>query len=386
MKKLFICLITILIIENTSCQNKQINDLVIQNVRLFDGEKIIEHVTVVTNNGIITEILSHSTNFNGDNVIDGIGSTLIPGLINAHIHRLQKKDLQSATKSGVLSLLDLCWFGSVEKNNKLRAAGKTYNHAYYYSSGPSVTVVGGHGAWDGVPTVKEIDKIPEFVRDRLDEGADYIKIIVEKGAKSNPIPTLTDDMLVKAIQTSNEEGVVSVVHISSRADAIKTAELGASGLAHIWITDSSEITNSEIEKLKKTGVFIIPTLFVYQQGKEQGMPVDMELLRSDLLKLYEAGIPILAGTDSPNFGINHGSDLIKEIELLVQSGLSEIDALKSATSQTSKSFNLGQRGFIKEGYSADFILIKGDPTINIQNLRSIKGVWKMGKWITPERN
>ncbi len=162
-------------------------------------------------------------------------------------------------------------------------------------------------------------------------------------------------------------------------------ELGANGLAHIWRKDSTEITNAEIALLKERGVFIIPTLFVYKKAvKKAGWNIDLELQKKDLLRLHKAGIPILAGTDPPNFGINYGSDLVSEIELLVESGLSEIEALKAATSSISRSFKLGQNGFIKQEFSADFVLINGDPTKNISDLHKINGVWKKGRWITPE--
>ena len=104
-------------------------------------------------------------------------------------------------------------------------------------------------------------------------------------------------------------------------------------------------------------------------------------MKKELLSIYEAGIPILAGTDPPNHKINYGSDLFKELELFVEIGISEIDALRSATSNISRAFNLKDKGFVKEGLLADLVLIKGDPTTNIKDIYNIVRVWKNGSVI-----
>ena len=94
--------------------------------------------------------------------------------------------------------------------------------------------------------------------------------------------------------------------------------------------------------------------------------------------LKEEGVPILAGSDCPNIGTAHGVSLHRELELLVQAGLTPLEALRAATSAPAKAFRLKDRGSIKPGLRADLLLVRGEPTQNILATRDIIGVWKEG--------
>ena len=94
--------------------------------------------------------------------------------------------------------------------------------------------------------------------------------------------------------------------------------------------------------------------------------------------LRRAGVPILAGTDAPAPSLAHGLSLHHELELLVLSGLTPLEALASATSAPARAFGFHDRGRIAEGLRADLLLVNGDPTIDIRATRDIVGVWKIG--------
>jgi imidazolonepropionase-like amidohydrolase len=87
--------------------------------------------------------------------------------------------------------------------------------------------------------------------------------------------------------------------------------------------------------------------------------------------LRKAGVPLLAGTDSPVPGIAHGASLHRELELLPQSGLSPSEALTAATFTPARQFGLHDRGCIAEGLRADLILVDGDP-ISAQHRRCLE--------------
>src|SRR5262249_6952392 len=95
-------------------------------------------------------------------------------------------------------------------------------------------------------------------------------------------------------------------------------------------------------------------------------------------QLHDAGVPILAGTDAGNPGTAHGAALHRELELLVNAGLSPTEALASATSVPATTFGLRDRGRIATGLRADLLLVAGDPTTDITATRDIVGVWKQG--------
>jgi hypothetical protein len=94
--------------------------------------------------------------------------------------------------------------------------------------------------------------------------------------------------------------------------------------------------------------------------------------------LFDAGVPILAGTDAPNPGTAHGSSLHRELELLVQAGLPPEAALAAATAVPARMYDLRDRGRIAPGLRADLVLVSGDPGRDITATRDIVAVWKRG--------
>jgi hypothetical protein len=94
--------------------------------------------------------------------------------------------------------------------------------------------------------------------------------------------------------------------------------------------------------------------------------------------LFEAGVPILAGSDAPNPGTAHGLTMHREVELLVKAGLTPQAALTAATAAPARAYGLKDRGRIAQGLRADVLLVSGDPTTDITTTREIVGVWKGG--------
>ncbi|HEY0810269.1 MAG TPA: CIA30 family protein, partial [Longimicrobiales bacterium] len=105
---------------------------------------------------------------------------------------------------------------------------------------------------------------------------------------------------------------------------------------------------------------------------------DFAFAQTTVRQLKQAGVTILAGTDAPNPGTAHGAALHRELELLVESGLTPKEALMSATSLPARTFSLNDRGRITTGMRADLVLVNGDPTTDIKATRAIEGVWKGG--------
>ena len=246
----------------------------------------------------------------------------------------------------------------------------------------------GHGTqYVQYETVDVVADIPDFVVRRVEEGSDFIKLTIERGDPSVTRPTLSDDMVEATIAAAHGHGLLAVAHISERADAIHAVEAGVDGLVHFWVKDfasdyaqpgESGMTNAELELLSESSVFVIPTITVWQRTNDVWQTIDMAAMKAEIGRVHEAGVPILAGTDPPGFGINFGSDLYTEMLFLTESGLPDIEALRAATSNISRAFGLGSRGFIREGQSADLLLIAGDPTDDIRSISDISGVWKHG--------
>jgi len=127
------------------------------------------------------------------------------------------------------------------------------------------------------------------------------------------------------------------------------------------------------------------TLLAIVRGKSHAQgPAAYTNARDSVVAMHEAGIPILAGTDcheepSSMFDVKHGESIHRELDLLVEAGLSPVEALCAATSLPAKHFSLNDRGVIADGKRADLVLLKDDPTKDIRATRSISRIWCNGR-------
>lgn len=356
------------------------NSFIIENVKVFDGETIIELTSVKIENGIIVEI-SKAINASGKTeIIDGKGKTLMPALSNAHVHAWAAESLNEAAKAGVLNVMDM--HGVETYQSAMRQLKDSTNYANYYVAGYAATAPEGHGTQFGfpVPTLTKPKEAKQFIADRVKANVDYIKIILEPWKA-----TLDSETVAELIKEAHYVEKIAVVHISRLADAVDVISNDADGLVHIWW--DKEIETEKLKELSENkSFFVIPTLLttlkVFETMGEAGEKfLSKEQLLSEIKKMYDAAIPILAGTDPPNAGINYGTDLYKELELISESGIPTLEVLKAGTSNITKAFGLENKGLIKVGFRADLILLEGDVTEDIKALNNTKTIWKEGKLV-----
>ncbi|MBX2877340.1 MAG: amidohydrolase family protein [Saprospiraceae bacterium] len=366
-------------IVGLSASAQESGSLLIQNVRLFDGESISEGVDVVFENGKVAAIQAHAPDRQADQIIDGKGKTLLPGLINAHVHIWFPAHLAEAAKAGVLTVMDM--HASRFSIPILKALKDSTGFANYLSAGPGATVPGGHGTQFGMPTptIDSVTSAKSFTVDRVADGADYIKILREPSR-----PTINFEQIDTVIATAHAHEKLAVSHISRKADGIRLAASDLDGFVHIWFDEPS--TKAEIEALVEGGQFMVPTILTnkrvieYFEAQNQDIPhLSVEQLLAEIKKLHEAGINLVAGTDPPNLNINYGTDLFTELELFVESGMSPLEALKTATGNAAKAFHLQEAGWLKVGMPAHAFLVDGNPSENIGDARQVVHVWKAGK-------
>jgi len=358
-------------------------DFVIKNVTLFDGESIIENTSVKVEDGLITEIgptVSATTK-----EIDGTGKFLMPAMINSHVHAWAPTALTEAAKAGVLNLLDM---HGVEQFQPMMANTKdSTSYARFYFAGAAATAPGGHGTQYGfpTPTLTKVEEAQGFVADRIAAGASYLKIIVEPWKE-----TLSQDVVKALIDAAHVKEIKAVVHISKEADAQKVLQNGADGLVHIWW--DKKMPSETLKELKKSNnFFIMPTMLTsnlilkdIRESAAEGSFLTDEEIAAEVKKVYDAGIPIIAGTDPPNAGINYGTDLHKELVLLSKAGIPALEVLKSATSTPASFFPLGKIGNIKKGYKADLVLLSKSPIQDMAHIATIEKVFKDGKEVARE--
>jgi imidazolonepropionase-like amidohydrolase len=383
--------------------------LLFRNVRIFDGTKVSQG-DVLVDKGLVRAV-ARKIAAKGATVVDGTGKTLLPGLIDSHTHAYEDKALKQALVFGVTTELDM--FGDPAKNRELRqreVRGEATGQADLRSAGVLATAPKGHGTEYGVPipTLTKPEEAAAFVADRVRDGSDYLKIVLDDGKWfGKGIPTLDAATVGALVRTAHEQHLLAVVHIGSQAGARTAIDAGADGLAHLFIDSPSDADFASF--VAAHHAFVIPTLGVLtpmceganltsltndpavapyldesdvaQLGKTfpRKLPAaNCGYALSTVKQLAAAKVPILAGTDALNPAVIHGASLHRELELLVEAGLSPEDALTTATSAPAARFGLNDRGRIAPGARADLVLVDGDPTKDIRKTRAIVGVWKRG--------
>ena len=380
--------------------------------RVFDGLKTIPQANVTVVGGRIAKIAPGCDAAQGVEIIDGRGKTLLPGLIDAHVHSWGDAR-RDALRFGVTTELDQFtdWKVLAEARRQRVSLAKT-DQADLWSAGTLVTAPGGHGTEYGmpIPTLTKPSDAQAFVDARLKEDSDWIKIVRDDGTAYGPsmhLPTLSADTVKATIAAAHARHRITVIHIIKREDARQAIADGVDGLAHIFADQPADA--SIVQLALRNKAFVIPTLAVTSTiaGDAHGArlradPALAPMLGTDqktalgngfpgakhpqflanalasVRMLHAAGVPILAGTDAGNPGTTHGASLHEELALLVQAGLTPMQALNAATAVPAKTFDLSDRGRIAPGLRADLVLVDGDPTVNILATRKIVGVWKNG--------
>jgi len=219
------------------------------------------------------------------------------------------------------------------------------------------------------------------VRDQIGKGADFIKVYADYrwGLNGEDQPSFTLDELKLINEVTRSSGRVLVCHAKSK-EAIKRAVLaGAETIEH------GDFIDAEIGRLmKEHNVTFIPTLAAVDvisqyRGWKKGVtpePANVTNKKKSFKDALASGVTIGMGGDVGVFP--HGENVL-EMELMVEYGMPTLDVLKAATSVNARAFHLeNQVGFIKPGLKADLLIVSGDPSKNISDLRKVKFVMKDG--------
>ena len=389
------------------------NSFAVRDVRVFDGERMIERANVIVRDGLVAE-LGPDVPIDADlTVVEGAGRTLLPGLIDAHAHSWGDAQ-RDALRFGVTTEIDM--HGEPSRLAAIKRQRESLDHidqADLWAAGAAVTVAGGHGTQYGLsfPLLDAHTDVDAFVAKRIDAGSDFIKLIVEDLSAytaTRRLPTLSAEQVSAVIGATHRQGRQAVAHVSRQQTAAEVVEAGVDGLAHVFADEP--VSDGFLALARERGVFVIPTLSVVSHAAAPGDASSLledERIRSHLgggqrasleakfaaldgpmadaglaidnvRRLHAAGIPILAGTDAGNPGTAHGASLHGELELLVQAGLSPEQALHAATALPAEIFDMSDRGKIEVGRRADLVLVGGNPSQDIRATRAIETLWKNG--------
>ncbi|HXH27902.1 MAG TPA: amidohydrolase family protein, partial [Candidatus Polarisedimenticolia bacterium] len=230
------------------------------------------------------------------------------------------------------------------------------------------------------------EQIMQVVRSQVAHGADWIKVYADYrwGPHGEALPTFSEDELRVLVETAKGAGRYVSAHATT-AEGMRRAVL-----AGVTTVEHGDAGTPEVFRLMaEKGVPLCPTIAAseayakYFDGWVKGkMPPTPPLVekRKSFKAALDAGVTICFGGDVGVF--SHG-DNVRELEAMVEYGMTPLAALKAATSGNAQSFHLDDRGRIAPGLLADLVAVEGDPTRDISATRRVKLVMQGGEIVRP---
>lgn len=403
-------------------------DLAIRDARLVHGDgRVTARATVLISGGRIRQIVDR-TAAAATRTIDARGHTLIPGLIDAHVH-VEPWSLPLFLRHGVTTVRDL-------HNDP----AFTFALAREPLARERPRVVAAGAALDGsgsaIPGVIAIDDVGEargIVRRLIADGAGVISIY----------PRLSPSLVAVVVQEARARGVPVAAHLG-RTTAAEAAGLGVASIEHLsgvpesaaerapaivrahddfwrgwtasalaWPTLQPQALDRVVQRMTEQQVALVPTLVLHEtcarlddarmlreraasvpaegsagwdatalvsragwnERKLEGFRRTLPALQRFVAAFAHAGGRVAAGTDAGREFVVPGESLHRELELYVAAGLSPHDALRTATANAAALLGLANLiGTIEEGHDADLVLVDGDPLADIRATRRIVAV------------
>ena len=392
----------------------------IRQVRVIDGlGKTLDRATVLIRDGRIAAVGSDKTVSvpRGTAAINGRGMTVLPGLIDCHVHLClgAEADVERTLREEdpALTLLKAARFArlTVEAGfTTIRDLGFR-DHAIFrlkqaiesgllpgpriLASGLVICMTGGHARFIG-RQADGPDDVVQAVREQLTAGADVIKFIASGGVLTpgtNPdLAQMTPEELAAGMAEARRAGRRIAAHAHS-AEGMKNAiRAGAHSIEHATLMDVEAAA-----LMRGRGVFMVPTLSALATtadcGIACGVPETAVTKARNLRGRHEesfkqahkGAVPIALGTDAGT-PFNHHGENAQELERMVGLGMTPMEAITSATSAAARLLGLDQEiGTIEEGKIADLVVVQGDPLKKIGLLRDkdhITGVMQAGRFVS----
>jgi len=385
--------------------------LVIRDVTVIDctGSKPQPEMTVVIRSGRIAELgKAAQVKLPKDaQVIDGRGKFLIPGLWDMHGHLTDAGEgaLSQLIENGVTGVRDIGGDLELVRNWRREIEERRRVGPHIVAAGPLL---------DG-PTQAKWHVVAHneaearaLVRRTKQRGADFVKIHTN----------LSRDAFFAAVDEAKKQGMPLAVHLPRALTIAEASDAGANSLEHVEMLvqsalmqqDSATKTLSAKQRfdaafealsgekgtalwarLAKNHTWFVPTMVAYERGfvlwsnKPEAMLIRRPIhwKQIDLVgAMHKAGVRVLAGSDFSDWALVPGVDLHNELALLVEAGLSPMEALQAATTLPAEFLGkTADFGTIAVGKVADLVLLEADPLESISHTRKIRGVILGGKYL-----
>jgi imidazolonepropionase-like amidohydrolase len=395
--------------------------IAIHHVRLVDGNgQAIEQATVIVRDRNIhaagpSRIISIPR---GATRIDGRGLTLLPGLIDCHVHLCWRgeadvvKAVQQETpietllkasrsagqtlEAGVTTVRDV---GS--RDHLIFALKKAIDKGLtpgprIIGAGLAICMIGGHLRRVIAQEVEGVEQVRQVVREQIEAGAEVIKVIASGGVltpgTSPDQAQMTLEELRAAVDEAKQAGRKVAAHAHGASGMKNAIRAGVRSIEHATLMDEEAAGLFE-----KHAVYMVPTLSALATTgacrRGCGIPDDALEKAKSMTKRHQSsfrqahhrGLLIAMGTDAGT-PFNHHGDNAQELERMVALGMTPMEAIIASTSSAARLIGIQEHvGTIERGKQADLLLIEGNPLRKIDQLRDRKriiGVMKAGRFVS----
>lgn len=373
---------------------------VIRHVRVIDGKgAVFEDQNVLFNQEEIQKITSEEVA--ADQEIDGSGKSLLPGLIDCHVHLgcgilgetvpeeeqglaivLQMKE---CIRHGITTVRSM---GTADDSDiKVR---NLINSGYLkgcriLASGRGISITGGHG-WRMNYECDTPAETRKAARKAIQAGADVLKMFATggmgtKGSIPN-VPQLSEEQMRVVCEEAERRGLLTAAHCTGLEGAKRAIRAGVRSIEHI------QMDRETAQMMKERGSYYCPTIVTryniihstepeYEFMRKKASPQDLERKKKAIELCLEYGVPICAGTDSIGSVCNNGltrmgESLLTELGIYHEFGMSNMQVIESATSVAARMLRIeDETGSLEEGKCADMILVEGKPDRNLENLKEL---------------
>jgi imidazolonepropionase-like amidohydrolase len=382
------------------------------------------HVTVVVEGERISAVeAGWSEAASGDTVIDLRESTLLPGLIDLHVHLSDELSPRSYLERFSLEPADYAYRAGFYAERTLQAGfttvrnlGDTFNETIalrnaiargfargprIFTAGKSLATTGGHadpsnglrrdlagepGPAEGV--VNGPASAARAVRQRYKDGADLIKVTATGGvlslAKNGLNPQFSQEELDVIVRTAADYGFHVAAHAHGAEGMKRAVRAGVRTIEHGTYMD-----DETMRLMKERGTYYVPTILagvtVAERSAIEGYFPEVirpkaasigPVIRETFAKAYKAGVKIAFGTDT---GVSEHGGNAREFALMVEAGMPPMEAIRAATRTAAEVLDMaGELGTVEAGKLADLVAVAGDPLADISLLQNVAFVMKGG--------